>query len=170
MLVFSVTLRRHRRPSSTLCYCWTCRTGDGPPATLLWPWSSVKFIPSRRRLSSLASCSKRGVWTWLRSCSIIHCRRDLDLRNQCALCQALAASLDRLWPHNALTLHTSWTVQKVIAAEARILESINCEVGTCTLAGWVHLLAARLSHEAEQLRQRTPPAGRSPLSLTVVPC
>ena len=36
------------------------------------------------------------------------------------LLTALAASLDRLWPHNALTLHTSWTVQEVIAGEARI--------------------------------------------------
>ena len=59
--------------------------------------------------------------------------------------QALAASLDRLWPHNALTLHTSWTVQEVIAAEARISESINYEVGTYSRADWVRLLAARFS-------------------------
>ena len=32
--VFSVTLRRHRKPSSSLCSCWTCRTGDGPPERL----------------------------------------------------------------------------------------------------------------------------------------
>ena len=37
VLVFSVTLRRHSKPSSSLCSCWTCRTGDGPPATLLSP-------------------------------------------------------------------------------------------------------------------------------------
>ena len=52
----------------------------------------------------------------------------------------LAPSLDRLWPRNALTLHTSWTVQEVTAAEARILESIHCEVGTYSPVGWVHLL------------------------------
>ena len=45
------------------------------------------------------------------------------------LLTALAASLDRLWNRNALTLHTSSTVQEFIAAEARILESINYEVG-----------------------------------------
>ena len=28
--VFSVTLRRDRKPSSSLCSCWTCRTGGGP--------------------------------------------------------------------------------------------------------------------------------------------
>ena len=60
------------------------------------------------------------------------------------LLTALAASLDRLWPHKVLTLHTSWTVQEVIAAEARILESIHYEVGTYPPADWVHLLAARL--------------------------
>ena len=80
------------------------------------------------------------------------------------LLAALAASLDRLWSHNALTLHTSWTVQEVIAAEARILESLNNEVGTCTPADSVRLLAARFSLKAEQLRQRTPPAVRSPLA------
>ena len=53
--------------------------------------------------------------------------------------QALAASLDRLWPHNALTLHTSWTVQEVIAAGARISESIKYEVGTYSRTDWVHL-------------------------------
>ena len=85
------------------------------------------------------------------------------------LLTALAANLDRLWSHNALTLHTSWTVQEVIAAEARILESVHYEVGTCSPAVWVHFLAARFSLKAEQLRQRTPPAVRFPLSLTVVP-
>ena len=156
----------------SLCSCWTCRTGDALPTTLLWPWSPMTFIPSRRRLSSPVSCSRRGIWTCLRSSSI-HCRWDLDLRNRCALypglLTALAASLGRLWHHNAPTLHTSWTVQELIAAEARILESINCEVGTDTPADWVHLLAACFSLLAEQLRQRTPPAERSPLSLTAVP-
>ena len=61
------------------------------------------------------------------------------------------------------------TVQEIIAAEARLLESIYCEVGTYSPADWVHLLAARFSLKAEQLLQRTPPAVRSPLSLTVVP-
>ena len=37
------------------------------------------------------------------------------------------------------------------------------------LADWVHLLAARFSHEAEQSRQRTPHAVRSPLSLAAAP-
>ena len=41
--------------------------------------------------------------------------------------------------------------------------------GTYTPADWVHVLAARFSRRAEQLRQRTPPAVRSPLSLTAVP-
>ena len=56
-----------------------------------------------------------------------------------------------------------------MAAEARILESIFCEVVTHTPANWVHLLAARFSLKAEQLQQRTPPAARSPLSLAAVP-
>ena len=47
------------------------------------------------------------------------------VRTSPGMLTALAASLDRLWPHNALTLHTSWTVQEVIAAEALLLESIN---------------------------------------------
>ena len=85
------------------------------------------------------------------------------------LLTALAASLDRRWPQNALTLHTSWTVQEVIAAGARILKSIHYEVGTYSPADWVHLLVRRFSQKAEQIRQRTPPAVRSPLSLTVVP-
>ena len=85
------------------------------------------------------------------------------------LLTALAASVDRLWPRNALTLHTFWIVQEVTAAEARIWASISFEVGTCALADWVHLLAARLSLKAEQLRQRTPSVVRSPLSLAAVP-
>ena len=36
----------------SLCSCWTCRTGGGPPTTLPWPWSSVTFTPLRLRLSS----------------------------------------------------------------------------------------------------------------------
>ena len=71
-------------PSSSLCSCWTCRTGDGPPATLLWPWSSATFTPSRLRLSLPVSCPRRGVWTWLRSSST-HSSRDLGLRHQCVL-------------------------------------------------------------------------------------
>ena len=100
--------------------------------------------------------------------------RDLDeappqpVRTLPGLLTALATSLDRLRPHNALTLHTSWTVQEVIAAEARILESVNYEVVTYTPADWVHLLAARFSLKAEQLRQRTPSVVRSPLSLADV--
>ena len=42
-------------------------------------------------------------------------------------------------------------------------------MGTYSPADWVHLLAARFSLQAEQLRQRTPPAMRFPLSLTVAP-
>ena len=42
-------------------------------------------------------------------------------------------------------------------------------VETYSPAYWVHLLASRFSLKVEQLRQRTPPAMRSPLSLTVVP-
>ena len=42
-------------------------------------------------------------------------------------------------------------------------------MGTYTPADWVHLHAARFSLKAEQLRQRTPPAVRSPLSLAAVP-
>ena len=60
-----------------------------------------------------------------------------------------------------------------MAAEVIVLDcpgrSIHYEVGTFTLADWVHLLAARFSLEAEQLRQRTPPAVRSPRSLAAVP-
>ena len=66
------------------------------------------------------------------------------------LLTALAASLDGLWPNNVMTLHMSWTDQEVIAAEARLFESVHCE-------------AARFSFKAEQLRQRTSPAMRSPL-------
>ena len=82
--------------------------------------------------------------------------------NSVRLCtwQALTASLDRLRPHNAWTLHTSWTVQEVIAAVARILESSVNEVGTCTPADWFHLL--RFSLKAEQLRQGTPFVVRPP--------
>ena len=40
--------------------------------------------PSRLRLSSPASCSRRGIWTWLRS-SGIPLPLGPDLRNQCAL-------------------------------------------------------------------------------------
>ena len=79
------------------------------------------------------------------------------------LVTALPASLDRLWLHNVMTLHKSWTVQEVIAAEARLLESVHNSP-----ADWVLLLATRFSLQAEQLRQCTSPAVRSPLSLTVV--
>ena len=57
---------------------------------------------------------------------------------------ALAASLDRICPHNVMTLHTSWTAQEVIAAEARLPESIHDEVGNDSPADWVHLLATRI--------------------------
>ena len=129
---------------------WTCRTSDGPPSTLLLLGSSVTFIPSRLRLSSPVSCSRGGIWT-------VAPQQQLPpppgpgppqpVRTVPRLLTALAASLDRLRRHNALTLHTSWTVQEVIAAEARILESSNYEVGTYTLADWVHLLATRLLPE-----------------------
>ena len=82
---------------------------------------------------------------------------------------SLSATSLPLWPHSVMTLHTSWTVQEVIAAEARLLESVHCEVGTYSPADWVHLLAMRFSLKTEQLRQRTPPAMRAPLSVTVVP-
>ena len=84
------------------------------------------------------------------------------------LLTALAACLERLWPHNDLTLHTSWTVQEVIATQACLLESIHYEVVIYSPADWVLVLALRCSLKAEQLRQRTPPAFRPPLSLTVV--
>ena len=70
---------------------------------------------------------------------------------------------------NVRTLHTSWTVQEVIAAEARLLESFHYEVETYSPAYSAHLLATRFSLKADQLRLRTPPAMRSPLLLTVVP-
>ena len=166
VLAFSVTLRRRRKPSSFLCSCWTCRTGDGPPLMLLLLWSLVTFIPWRLRISSPVSCSQGGIWTWLHS---FHRRQGpgppQPVRTLPSLLTALAASLDRLRPHNALTIHTSWTVQEVIAAEARLLESIHYEVGTCTPADWAHLLATRFSLKAEQLGQRTPSVVRSPPSL-----
>ena len=58
-------------------------------------------------------------------------------------------TLPELWPHNVMTLHTSFTVQEVIAAEARLMD----EVGTYSPADWYHLLATRFSRKAEQLRQ-----------------
>ena len=134
MLVFSATLRRHRKLSSSLCSCWTCLTAVGPLATPPWPWSSVTLTPLRLRLVSPASCSWRRVWTWLRSSSSIHCPPGpgppQPVRTLTGLLTALTASLDRRWPHNALTNHTSWTVQEVIATKARILESIHFEVVT----------------------------------------
>ena len=89
--------------------------------------------------------------------------------DQCALCPVCSQLLQPVStdfrPHSALTLHTSWTFQEVIAAEVRVFESINYKVGTYTLADWVHLLAtALLSLKAEQLRQRTPSVVRSPHS------
>ena len=82
-----------------------------------------------------------------------------------SLLTALASSLDRLWPHNAMTLHMDCSGSH----QARILESIDCEVETCTQDDWVQLLATRFFLKAEQLRQRTPPAVRSPHSLAAVP-
>ena len=115
-------------------------------------------VPAKTVHMSPAAAASIAAGTW-------------DLRNQWrtlpGLLAALAASLDRLWPHTVTTLRTSWTVQEVIAAEARLLETVHHEVGTYTPAGWVHLLAARFSLKAEQLRQRTPTA--LPHSLAAVP-
>ena len=119
----------------------------------------MTFIPSRLRLSSPVSFSPKGgldVAPQQQHPLPPGPGPPQPVRTLPGLLTVLAANFDRLWPHNSLTLHTSWTVQEVVAAEARILESINCEVGTCTPADWVHLLAARFSIKAEQIRQRTP--------------
>ena len=130
VFVFSVTLRRHRKPSSSLCSCWTCRTGDGRPSTLLL-WS-LTFIPSRLRLSSPVNCSRGGIWDVAPQQQLpppLGPGPPQPMRTLPGMLTALAASLDRLRSHNAF-----WTVQEVIAAEARFLESIHNEVGTCTAA------------------------------------
>ena len=93
-LQLPLTAHQLLRRREGVSVCWTCRTGDGPPSTLPWPWSSVTFIPSRLRLSSPVSCSRRRIWTWLHSTSI-HRRSDLDLRSQCALHQACSCSQSR---------------------------------------------------------------------------
>ena len=43
---------------------------------------------------------------------------------------ALVAALDRRQPRNVLLLHSVWAVHEVVAEEHRILESVNCVVGT----------------------------------------
>ena len=99
---FSVTLRRRKKPSSSLCSCWTS-------LDRLWPKTPRLF--TRPGLFSKSPQLKLASWSQL----------------------------------------------------------INFEVVAHTTANWVHLLAARCSLKAEQLRQRTPPAVRSPLSLAAVP-
>ena len=48
------------------------------------------------------------------------------------LLTAIAALLARRQPHSAPLLHSGRTVHEVIVAEYRILESVNCELGTHT--------------------------------------
>ena len=68
-----------------------------------------------------------------------------------------------------MTLHTSWTVSDVVAAEAHLLESIHYEVETYSPPTGSIFSPRACLLKAEQLQQRTTPAVRSPLSLTVVP-
>ena len=76
------------------------------------------------------------------------------------LLTALAAILDRRQPHNVPLL-----VHEVVAEEYRILESVNCELGTYTPGDWVNIFEVRFSFlRAQQLQQRFPQETRSLLS------
>ena len=108
--VFSVTLRLHRKPSSSLCSCWTRRTGDGLFATLLYPW---EFGDIHSLAASAFVTSKLLPNRGLDVAPPQHKQHPLQpggspqpVRTFPGLLTALAASL-----HGAttLTLRTSWT-------------------------------------------------------------
>ena len=109
----------------------------------------MTITPSRLRLASPGRCSTAAAST-------------------AAGAWASAASAPTDFGPTTPRLFTRPGFQQVIAAEAGILESVNYEVGTYTPA-WVHLLAARFSLMAEQLRQRTLSVVCFPLSLAAVP-
>ena len=80
------------------------------------------------------------------------------------LLTALAAKSRQIWPHNALTLHTSWTVQEVLQLKLVSWSQSTTRWGpACQPTGFIFFL------KAEQLRQRTPSVVRAPLSLAAVP-
>ena len=61
-------------------------------------------------------------------------------------------------------LQSARTVHEVVAAEHRILESVNYELGTYTPAEWESLFEVRLPSRVQQLRQRSPQVTCSLLS------
>ena len=99
-------------------------------------------IPLRQRLFSAFNCTPPDT--------LIRPRFSLQILT------TLAAVLGRRQPHNVPPLHTAQAVHEVVAEEYRILESVNYEVVTYTLAGWVCLFEARFSLRVQHLRQRTP--------------
>ena len=64
------------------------------------------------------------------------------------LLTVLVAILGRRQPLNVPPLHSARTVTEVVAEEYRILESVNCELGTYTQGDWVKLFEVRFSVRA----------------------
>ena len=62
-------------------------------------------------------------------------------------------------------LHTAQAVHEVVVEAYHILDSVNCELATYTLADWVRLFETRFSLSVEHLRQRFPQETGSLLSV-----
>ena len=62
------------------------------------------------------------------------------------------------------TLHSAWTVQKVITEECRIVKSVHCELGTPTKGARIQVLEKRLSLWCQQCQQHWPQSPRSLLA------
>ena len=60
--------------------------------------------------------------------------------------------LGRRQPHNVPPLHSAQAVLDVVAAENRILESVNYELVTYTAADWVCLFEVRFSLKFQHFR------------------
>ena len=80
------------------------------------------------------------------------------------LLPAIAALLAGRRPHNAPLLHSAWTVHEVVAEEYRILESVNCELGTYAPGALGETLRGTVLLRTQQHQQRFPQATRSLLA------
>ena len=109
-----------------------------------------QFISSRLRLSLGSSCSRGSSF-----------HRDWGLgppAAKCALYPACSQLLQRVstdfGPTTPLTLHTSWTVQEVIAAELRILggSRLGCVVCLVFALGCVFYMLGSVGDDSALLR------------------